>query len=133
MYKNFKKLISAVLCFVLVFTSMFVVQIMGTEKASAATVVSSIVKNSDGKGYLQVDGKPFLYQGIENLGIVQCLCDQANSPFATPMPTSWLENDFEKTQALGYKTIQVVLQWSDIEHTNTPGVYDWSLVDKYVE
>ena len=38
-------------------------------------VVSRIVKTPDGKGYLEVDGKPFLFGYVENWGIQQTLGD----------------------------------------------------------
>jgi hypothetical protein len=103
-------------------------------KANATQVVASrVVKTSEGKAYLEVNGKPFLAGHVQNCGKQQLLIDQSlNTPYAPPMPISWLENDFEKTKAAGFKTISIVIKWNEWEPT-TKGVYDWTLIDKYID
>ncbi len=115
-----------------------VIAVICSSRASAQTIVSQVVQSPEGKYYLQKDGSPFLYLGIQNTGTTQLKGRYANdnppyAPYPTPMPLSWLENAYEKTQALGYKVVQQQLTWSDLELTNTPGVYDWTIIDQYVD
>lgn len=93
------------------------------------TLASRIV-DLDDRGYLEVDGKPFLYVTVQNCGTQQLLGH--TSPFPEPLPLDWVENYFEKCSALGYKHIAIIFKWKDWEPIN-PGEYDWSVVDKYVE
>ncbi|WNR43452.1 DUF4978 domain-containing protein [Paenibacillus roseipurpureus] len=97
---------------------------------AAPYTASKLVTNGDGKTYMEVNGNPFLYLGIQNLGRIQTIGN--TSLFATPMPESWLENVFEKTQAAGYKTIQIVVRWSEVEPSQQ-GTYDFHLIDKYID
>lgn len=107
--------------------------------AAAQTIVSKVVKNAGGKGYLEVDGKPYLFQSVENWGRQQILGDKSGtgdwryntSLFPTPMPVSWLENVFEKTKTAGFNTMQMFLKWNEIEPT-AQGSFDWSLIDQYI-
>lgn len=102
--------------------------------ASATTsqvVVSRVVQNSEGKKYLEVDGKPFMVGHVQNAGMQETLGNRGG-PFATPLPLSWTENLFEKTKDIGYDTISIILRWRDWEPT-TRGVYDWTVIDKYIE
>jgi hypothetical protein len=101
--------------------------------------ISRVAVGANGRPYLQVDGQPYLYLSVENWGKQQLLggCDRCANwryslpQFTTPMPTSWLENVFEKTKAAGYNTISMILDWNQIEPT-TQGSFDWSLVDQYI-
>ncbi|GAB3123274.1 DUF4969 domain-containing protein [Glaciibacter psychrotolerans] len=104
--------------------------------ASAAPVVVSQVAKNGTKGYLLVDGKPFTMSGVQSFGEWQTFGNDSMSPIPTNQNTrilsqDWLENTFEKTAAAGFSTIQIELAWNQIEPT-TPGVYDWTLIDKYV-
>ena len=100
-------------------------------------VISRIVKTPDGKGYLEVDGEPFLFGYVENWGVQQTLGDTGGyryntKPFDEPLPFEWMENVFEKTKFLGYRTIAPFLRWNDIEPSEK-GVYDWTVLDSYVD
>jgi hypothetical protein len=94
-------------------------------------VVSRVVQNAEGKKYLEVDGKPFLVGHVQNAGVQETLGNQGGA-FATPLPLDWMENLFEKTKAVGFDTISIILRWRDWEPT-TRGVYDWTVIDKYVD
>lgn len=112
---------------------------VSTTAAATPLSISKVVVGENGRPYLQVDGQPYLYLGAENWGKQQTLggCDQCSNwryslpQFSTPLPTSWLENVFEKTKAAGYNTISMILDWNQIEPT-TQGSFDWSLVDQYI-
>ena len=102
---------------------------------AAPAVVSQVAKNGT-KGYLEVDGKPFTMNGVQSFGEWQTFGNGNMSPIPTNqntriLPQDWLENTFEKTAAAGFNTIQIELAWNQIEPT-TQGVYDWTLLDKYV-
>lgn len=104
--------------------------------ANAAPVVVSQVAKNGSKGYLEVDGKPFTINGVQSFGEWETYGNDSMDPIPTDqsnriLSQDWLENDFEKTAAAGFKTIQIELAWNQIEPT-TQGVYDWTLVDKYV-
>jgi len=95
--------------------------------------VSRVVEDPSGKGYLEVNGKPFLYHGLNNCGAQQLKGSWHNAePFETPIGVEWLENCFEKTKAAGFRTIQIVLKWNEIEPVRE-GAYDWSLVERYID
>src|SRR5882757_1842721 len=93
--------------------------------AADPTPISRVAVGANGRPYLEVDGQPYLYLSVENWGKQQILggCDRCadwryNLPqFSTPLPTSWLENVFEKTKAAGYNTISMILDWNQIEPT----------------
>lgn len=137
-----KKLFSMFMVIIIVFCSLFLSQIYVPQEASAAAVVSRVVTTAEGKGYLEVDGKPYYYSCVENWGKQQTLGDKTNpyttSPyystykFETPMSESWLENVFEKTKAANFNTMQIFLKWNEIEPA-TKGSYDWHLIDKYID
>lgn len=102
---------------------------------AAPVTVSQVAKNGS-KGYLQVDGKPFTINGVQSFGEWQIYGNDQMSPIPTDqshpiLSQDWLENTFEKTAAAGFNTIQIELAWNQIEPT-TQGVYDWTLLDKYV-
>ncbi len=84
------------------------------------TVVSQISKTVDNKAYLEVDGKPFLYNSVQ----------------AWKSPTKeYLMNDYpslmEKADEAGYRIFSFWLYWRDLEPQ--PGKYDWSSLDAMVE
>ncbi|WP_238567703.1 DUF5011 domain-containing protein [Bifidobacterium stellenboschense] len=112
-----------------------------TVQASGKKVVSKVVKNNGGKGYLEVDGKPFTMVGTQSFAEWQTFgneneiyADQSNRI----LDQDWLENTFEKVKMAGFNTIQIEFMWNQIE-AKTPGnghaddpAYDWTLVDKYI-
>lgn len=107
-----------------------------TAASASATVVSQVAKNGT-KGYLQVDGKPFLMYGVQNFGHWQIFGNGLN-PDSVPVNWSnpilseaWLENVFEKTAAAGFQMIQIELSWRTIQPT-TAGQYDFHIIDKYI-
>ncbi len=107
------------------------------KRAGDDRVISRVAKTPDGKGYLEVDGKPFLFGYVENWGVQQIMGDTGGfrfntKPFDEPLPFAWMENVFEKTQALGYRTIAPFLRWNDIE-PSVQGEYDWTVLDQYVK
>ncbi|RKP54921.1 hypothetical protein D7Z26_06675 [Cohnella endophytica] len=120
---------------VLIMSALLMISVgMVTNKASAAqVVVSKIVTGSNGKSYVEVDGMPFMYENVENMGTWQLkgFNDNAINGYTTPLPQDWLENVFEKTKNAGYGMISLFLNWNDIEPTSQ-GVYDWTLIDKYI-
>lgn len=105
------------------------------DEASNKVVVSQVAKNGD-KGYLEVDGKPFLMHGVQFFGEWQTFgSDKDSIPTNQKnrvLPQDWLENGFEKTKAAGFDTIQIELAWNQIQPT-AEGEYDWTLLDKYVQ
>lgn len=108
---------------------------LSPSKASAAPViVSKIVTGSNGKSYVEVDGKPFMYENVENMGTVHTKGYDLSSitGFSNPLPLSWLENVFEKTKAAGYGMISLFLPWNDIEPVSQ-GDYDWTVIDQYID
>lgn len=112
---------------------------IGSPASASPPPISRVAVGANGRPYLEVDGQPYLYLSVENWGKQQVLggCDRCadwryNLPqFTTALPTSWLENVFEKTKAAGYNTISMILDWNQIEPT-TQGSFDWSLVDQYI-
>ncbi len=101
-------------------------------------VVSRVVKNGD-KGYLEVDGKPFVMMGIQSFGAWQVYGNNTYSPtpdnWDTPLfeeELDWLEQTFEKAHMANFKTLQIEFTWHSIEPENE-GEYDWTLIDKYVD
>ena len=111
----------------------------GITAGATTTPISRVAVGANGRPYLEVDGQPYLYLSVENWGKQQLLggCNGCSNwryglpQFTTPMPTSWLENVFEKTKAAGYTTISMILDWNQIEPTSQ-GTFDWSLVDQYI-
>ncbi|GCE25183.1 hypothetical protein KDA_06670 [Dictyobacter alpinus] len=96
------------------------------QKAKAATVVSRVVVSPEGKGYLEVDGKPYLDMHIQNVGRFNL------AAMGPPNPLSFEENYYEKTAQVNIKTASVIFPWSNIEPANQ-GEYDWTIIDKYVD
>ena len=134
MNKYGKKILQVGFCFALVFMIIISIQQWAAPDVKAATIVSRLVKNSDGKVYLEVDGKPFL-QGHVQISGTRSLKSRGfwTAPYPTPMPLSFMENFFEKTAAVNYNTISIIFNWLDIEHTSTPGAYDWTTIDSYID
>lgn len=129
---KWNKLVSALMSFAITVSVFYGLIAFQTESVKASTLVSRVVVNGEGKGYLEVDGEPFFMGHVQNCGTQQLLSTTPYNVFPTPLPTSWLENSFEKTQMLGFKTISIILKWRDFEPTS-PGVYDWDIIDQYVD
>lgn len=132
--KRWKRIIAGMLSLVFFMTS---VRISFLEKAHAQgterTIVSRVVTGENGKSYVEVDGKPFMYENVECMGTWQLRGFDKNSVtgYEDPLPMEWLENVFEKTAYAGYNTVSTFFSWSDIE-PKTKGGYDWTLLDKYL-
>lgn len=79
------------------------------------TVVSRVVKNVAGKSYIEVDGRPFLYNSVQ----------------------SWYppEKDYslyvQKTAEANYKCFTFWLYWQHLEPLE--GKYDWTELDKVID
>lgn len=115
-------------------TLAFVSPATAAEPDDRAPVVVSGIDKNDGKGYLVVDGKPFTMIGVQNFGEWQTFGNQNDikpDQSVRIIEQDWLENLFEKTKAAGFNTIQIMTTWNQIE-PKTQGVYDWTLIDKYV-
>lgn len=111
-------------------------------------VTVSQVKQNGSKGYLEVDGQPFYFSGLQNMSEWQRYgndyqeAQDSNGSWSGPymknnwddplLDESWSENLFEKTASAGFKTIQFMFSWKNIE-PGEPGVYDWSVIDRYVQ
>ena len=78
-------------------------------------LVSRIVTNDQGKTYLEVEGKPFLYNTVQ----------------------SWFppEADYEiymqKTAEVNYKVFCFWLLWAQLEPEE--GIFDWSSIDRVID
>lgn len=99
------------------------------------TIVSNIEITDDGKGYLTVDGAPFLMLGVQAFGEWQRFGnfnDRRPDQTKPILDQDWLENMFDKTAAAGFRTIQLMLAWNQIE-PKAPGQYNWELLDKYIQ
>lgn len=79
------------------------------------TVVSRVVKNVAGKSYIEVDGRPFLYNSVQ----------------------SWYppEKDYslyvQKTAEAHYKCFTFWLYWQHLEPIE--GKYDWMELDRVID
>ncbi|HMR48864.1 MAG TPA: DUF4978 domain-containing protein [Arachnia sp.] len=103
-------------------------------------VISRVVQTAGGGSYLEVDGKPWSYSFVQNMGAWERMGHQeefkenAGNPdpdYPTAhLPLSFTENMYEKTAHLNYKTISQALLWREIEVE--PGVYDFTVLDAYV-
>jgi hypothetical protein len=104
-------------------------------------IISQIAHNESGAPYLEVDGAPWNFSFVQNMGLWERMGHQEefkpNSGNPDPdyptehLPLSFTENMYEKTAHLNYKTISQALLWREIEVE--PGVYDFSALDAYVE
>ncbi len=96
--------------------------------------VSRVVTGENGKSYVEVDGKPFMYENVECMGtwLLKGFDASTIKGYKDPLPVSWLENVFEKTAQAGYNTVSTFFCWSDIE-PEKEGEYDWTLLDQYLE
>lgn len=70
--------------------------------------VSRIAKTTDGKTYIEVDGKPFLYAGAQVRQDLFCNVDF--------LKAADIEKYFAAAAKLGVTCIGVPIQWSDIEY-----------------
>jgi hypothetical protein len=79
----------------------------GTTSEREHVVVSQIKKNTDGKVYFEVDGKPFLYTGAQIRIDVFMNCEGQT--------IEEIEKYFAATAAMNVNTVQVPIDWRDIE------------------
>ena len=100
----------------------------------AKTVVSRVVTGENGKSYVEVDGKPFMYENVECMGSWMRRGFDASTikGFEEELPLSWMENVFDKTDQAGYNTVSTFFNWNDME-PKEEGVYDWTILDQYIE
>jgi len=118
-----KKLLSLsesgrIIRFVLIAITVFISQVLYAETMTAANkkvVVSRVVKNAEGKSYIEVDGRPFLYNAVQ----------------------SWYppEKDYsiyvQKTAEANYKCFTFWLYWKHLEPIE--GKRDWAELDKVID
>jgi hypothetical protein len=84
-------------------------------KSKKQNVVSKLVTTAEGKTYLEVDGKPFLYNSVQ----------------------AWLPADgnyeifMRKTHDVGYNIFTLWFPWRSIEPQK--GKMDWSVLDKVIK
>ena len=112
-----------------------------TPEFQTQSVVSQVVVGENGKDYLEVDGKPWFYTFVQNMGKWERMGHQEefkeNSGSPDPnyptaeLPLSFFFFFYEKTAHLNYSTISQALMWRDIE--TAPGQYDFTVIDQYVE
>ena len=97
-------------------------------------VVSRVVTGENGKSYVEVDGKPFMYENVECMGtwLLKGFDASTIKGYKDPLPLSWMENVFEKTAQAGYNTVSTFFCWSDME-PDEEGEYDWTILDQYLE
>lgn len=81
---------------------------------------SYIRRNADGTETFMVDGKPFLYLGVECRTEAFTNCDKTTF--------DEYEKYFEKAADIGFNVIAVSVNWSDIE--TEKDVYDFSVINK---
>lgn len=112
----------------------------------ANKVLASRIVEGEDRNYLELNGSPFLYVTVQNCGTQQLYGDNGNRSFkevkpegftdlygdVDQIPLSYLENMFEKMHDLGYKHMGIIFKWRDWE-PKEPGVYDWTIVDQYIE
>jgi len=87
----------------------------GTKSPTEPRTVSRIVTNDQGKTYLEVEGKPFLYN-----------CVQSWFP-----PEADYEIYMQKTAEVNYKVFCFWLLWAQLEPEE--GVFDWSSIDRVID
>jgi len=118
-----KKLLSLsesgrIIRFVLIAITVFISQVLYAETMTAANkkvVVSRVVTNAEGKSYIEVDGRPFLYNAVQ----------------------SWYppEKDYsfyvQKTAETNYKCFTFWLYWKHLEPVE--GKRDWAELDKVID
>lgn len=108
------------------------------EQVEAAKVAQA----ENGKYYLEVDGQPWFYHFIQNMGAWERLGNHAEFKEGSTskydesypqahLPLDFTENMYEKSRNLNYNTVSQVLWWREIEVE--PGVYDFTNIDKYIE
>ena len=104
--------------FVLIAITVFISQVLYAETMTATSkkvVVSRVVKNAEGKSYIEVDGRPFLYNAVQ----------------------SWYppEKDYslyvQKTAEANYKCFTFWLYWKHLEPVE--GKRDWAELDKVID
>lgn len=89
------------------------------EKLLPAIEVSKLAKTSDGKVYLEVDGKPFPLFGAQIRIDIFKNCDKLSD--------SSIEEYFKKAKALNVNCVQLTHTWKAMEPEK--GKYDYKLID----
>ena len=98
------------------------------EKPEKSEYVSRVRTLENGRTYLEVDGKPYAIRGAQVR--IDGLYNRSQSfPNAVPPLTDKeIEQYFSKAKELGINTLELALEWKQIEKTKDN--YDFALVDK---
>ena len=113
---KFKKMKKNLFLFSFIFTIFYIPHSLASqEKDPEPRYVSKIVTNEDGKTYLEVEGKPFLYNSVQ-------------SWFP---PGADYEIYMQKTAEVNYKVFCFWLLWAQLEPEE--GKYDWSSIDRVID
>jgi hypothetical protein len=86
--------------------------------AKAASVISSVTTNANGKPYIEVDGKPFLPL------VVQYREDLHISNLTT------MDSFFADAKSIGFNTVSLPIWWAWIEPSQ--GTWDWTYPDNFI-
>lgn len=91
-------------------------------------LVSRIASTPSGKTYVEVDGRPFSVVGgqLRVDGLYNRSDDYRNQ--CPPLTDDQVEKYFRKASECGLNTLELALQWSDVEKAKDE--YDFTLVDK---
>lgn len=87
---------------------------------SDSQVVSRIVRTDDGKAYLEVDGRPMLYNAVQAW----------KSPTEEFLMEGYPSN-MDKAHDAGYRLFTFWLAWRDLEPQR--GTYDWRSLDAMID
>ena len=115
MKKLFKKI------FVLLMGATIIMSSVGCNKKSEELLVSRVV-TENGVTYIEVDGNPFTYVGIQlrTDAFMNCEFKKASD----------LEPYFKAVAAVNINTIQIPIDWRDIEINKDQ--YDFTVVDTFL-
>ena len=89
-------------------------------KKEKVNVISRIATNEYGYNYLEVDGKPFNYFGVESRLDAYMNCEEQT--------VEDFEKQFELAKKLGANVIAVPVDWADVEPEKD--FYDFTIVNK---
>jgi len=127
MIANMKRMMSAGLIFSMLL-GLIAVPVVHAEPieqtaSEVSPVVSKRVSTPDGHNYLEVDGKPILYNAIE------LRTDKYHLVAGAPLADE--EILFDKAKELNYKIVSPILTWRDIEPIL--GTRDYTVIDQYID
>lgn len=113
-----KRIRIILLAMVVIMMSLF----LSSCKKEEITIASRVV-TKDGNTYIEVDGKPFTYIGIQLRTDAFMNCEYKTA--------SELEPYFQLTSNLNINTIQLPIDWRDIE--TDEDVYDYSVIKTFLD